>query len=602
MRVTVLALSALGVCAATCPAQKRPTGPKQRPLIVAPNPTYPVIQRGGKNIFIDGSLHDWPKTAAILLDTPGQLSGTAHRHWRGMSDLAARGGMLWDEEKLYLWFLIQDDWGRPLPAKDVRGAGLTPPGDCIVLYFDPRRDTRSYGPHDGRKEDREFWIGMSARGQGATVVVRWQRRFATAVRAKDVEARILYDTKVKRYTAEVAIPWQSILPAGMKPSKGLAIDTQIILNDYDSPTDPFAQTRIGWTFGSGPIINPAIYGTLVLVGPTWNSKEPPKKPKLPESKVPSLPDHKYWIDLLTSISAIPATPGTEWLDGKRGELLRTLDKHLAKYPIFDHQQLYALMQREMVREAAGYVAQGAPWFLSNAMREVLRNLTIKHTAKTPSVTALPGRGFLVRSAEGNIAIGPACVHAQRLAPHLDGLIYPNSFDPFDRHDPLSLRVMARSKALLSHISFHLPGYGPLRFEDIVHPGQVVKVGKIVAKMTGTRNDVGKVTPTVGVQLTWPSGFTLVHTSLVTLPDQVEMPKSGRTDVMILDEDHQHADRLIEELKPRVVILEGYFDLPRWSGGLPKTHRLGTVKQVIERFTKLGTEVLLLSPGQEWQAK
>ena len=60
------------------------------------------------------------------------------------------------------------------------------------------------------------------------------------------------------------------------------------MNDFDDLTDPMPQTRIGWTFGTAPKIDPSLYGTLVLVG------MPPSGEKA-ELEVVDLADHAWRI-------------------------------------------------------------------------------------------------------------------------------------------------------------------------------------------------------------------------------------------------------------------------------------------------------------------
>lgn len=594
MRSVLLAASLL---LSPIPAQERSDparGRRRLPQVMA-LPTYPVVRRGTR-IQVDGSLHEWPSNLpGIVLQDPRQLSGTANKSFRGPTDLSANGGAVWDDDRLYFWFVVQDDWGRPLDTTKQRPTRLLlPPGDSVVLYFDPRRDTRSYGPDPGRAEDREWWLGMTRKGQ--TLRVRCQRRFATASLDSMAEARILYDRRARRYTVEASIPWTELLV--QKPAVGTAIDFQVILNDFDEPTDPLPQTRIGWTFGTGPKINPAVYGTLVLSGPHWGKPEPPARPALPERDVADLPDKKYWISLQRELDGLTAKPGTAGLGGKRGKLLASLDTHLAKYPLNDHQELLMLMQREMVRELAGYLDEGAPYFFDLVMQEILRDLGRRHRGD-PTVVALPGRGFLVRSEQGNVAVSPACIHAQKLGPRLAAVLFSNCWDPLDRHDPLMLRALSEGKPVLCHLAFHLPGYGPLRRKNVAVPGFELTAGKgIRIRVLGKRDKEGRVTPTVGYQLTWPSGFTIVHPSLSAQPDQVDREDRAAIDILILDPDHPHADRLVEELAPKLVVLEGFCDLPRWApGDLPRNHRWQEAKTAVERFETSGARVVVLGPGQ-----
>jgi hypothetical protein len=597
MKNPLAPLALVALLAKPAPAQtsEPPATPPQQQRTVMAVPTHPVLRRDTA-IQVDGSLHEWPAhMPALVLDDPRQLSGTAHKHWRGASDLSARGGMLWDAERLYLWLLVIDDWGRPMPTRQVPDAPLLPPGDSVVLYFDPRRDTRSYGPDPGRADDREFWIGMDESGRSH--IAACQRRFATATFDHAARAVVLYNREKRVWTIEASIPWCEL---ELTPEQGSAIDFTVILNDYDEPTDLLPQTRVGWTFGTGPSIDPALYGTLVLAGATWEDSKPPEAPRRPSNDLPPLLPGKFWFDLVRQVRELPLVAGSAGLEGRRGEVLATLDEQLAGYPLIDHQEQWICLQREMPREVDGYSRQHAATFVRHLAEDVLRELEQPWPQATPGVLALPGRGFLVRSKQGSIAIGPAGLGAQSLAPHVAAVFYARANDVFDRCDPLTLQMLARKKRVLRHLSFHLPGLGPVATEDLVSPGDTLMLGEaIAARILGSKDERGRVTATAGLQLTWPDGFVLVYPSLAGAADQVRLP-AGKTsvDVLVLDPDHPQAEDLLAKLAPRRVVLEGFFDLPRWPPGqMPRCHRLSTAKPLLEQWTKPDREVVLLAPGQ-----
>ncbi len=577
-------------------AERRP----ERPLM--PVPVYPLRHRGSAQITIDGSLHEWPTNLpAIELSDIRQLSGTGYGALRGESDFSARGAGLWDEDRLYLFFVIRDDWGRPFDTRlNLPDRVLVPPADALSLYFDPQRDTRSYGPDAGRADDREFWIGMTE--GGGTLTVAWQRSKGVASRPEATRARMLYDTKKRQFTVEIAIPWSEISGA-FRAEQGAAIDTQVILEDFDAPTDTLPQTRIGWTFGSSPAIDPAIYGTFVLVKQDWQQQFNPDMPDHPASPHPKLPDNAFWDSLKKDLLAISSKAGMDGLEGRRFDLLRALDDQLATYPVLDAQEVIKLMQREMPRELSGYVRTGPFYFQELVMREVLRELDGKRVATRHELLALPGRGFFFRCPDGSVLISPSALHTQKILPIVDAIVFGASRDPMQRHDPATLRARAVKIPFFAHMSFHLPGRGALDLPDLVQPGAEKKVGKgLTIRALADKDESGRVTLSTGYQSTDSKGFVAVAPALAARPEHVVLPEAaaGRVDVLVLDPDHELAESFIEKLRPRLTVLEGFLDVPRWQDeAYPRSHRLAEAAQVVQRFEKLGTSVILLTPGQRF---
>ena len=591
------------------PQASRPPTPRVLELLELP--THPVLMRGSRTINIDGSLHEWPKNMpGFVLNDPRQLSGTAHQSWLGKKDLSMSGTVLWDEKALIFAFTVVDDWPRAISRRRFPVGGQFPPGDCLHLFFDPRRDTRRYGPDPGRREDREYWFGMTGSGETFCLALNRKsgKRYATKARRK-----VLYSREQKGYSIELAIPWEEILGKGIKPKKGMAIDFQIIFNDFDDPNDRLPQTRLGWTFGSSPRPNPAVYGTLVLTGPSWTSKRPPKAGPRPNTDANRLLDNSYWSSLLENITALPPKAGKEAIAGKRGELLRALDRHMAAYPRLDYEQFLILQQRRMRREFAGYMASGIPYFLKESMNKILRRLETPYQGKTPALIKLPGRGFLIRSKVGLIALSPAGPFDRpgELALRLDAVFYARVIDNLDRHDPLSFRMMAMEKPVLFHVAFHLPGLRmPIGKEDIVHIGDEKILGLgIKAKIMGVKEKIvgGKekrslVSTASGIRLTWPSGFTLVYPSLAMKPEQIELTKEDEgIDLLILDPDHPYALDFITKWRPKKIVLEGFLDAARFApvtGNYPRAHRMSEFEELLESYGEDAKRLFILAPAQE----
>ncbi|GEM_PF-2197268 len=584
------------------PAGRSQEGPSaehrkpQKRIQALPLPVHPAVRVPRGRIHVDGSLSEWPGALpGLMLDHPLQVSGTAHSSWRGPKDLAGRGSLLWDEERLYLGFVILDDWARPFRPEVLRSLGLPPPGDTIRFLFDPFRDSRHAGPDPGRKEDFEILFGRDR--EGTTRVVLTKRQSDRVSKAPKIRAVLTYDKESKRYTLEAAIPWSEF--PGMKepPREGSAFDLQVVINDFDAVTDPLPQSRIGWTFGCGPVIAPFVFGTVVLAGRSWKKEEPPRKPP-PPSTTYEPESHRWWVELREALNATRATEGGGLPAGKRLEILRALDRECSAWPRQDFLEMLMRMQRRQNRELAGWTREGPPWFFREVMIEILRGLSSRPAGDRPEITALPGRGWLIRSKAASIAIDPCMPLTERLHDSLTALCYTAAQDPLQRSDPLAFRMVATKKPVLAHVAFHLPGAGPLAIPP-VDPGSSTKIGKEVEiRVLGKKDAEGKVTLYCGFQLRWPSGFTLVQPSLSGTESQVRLPPEGRIDVLILDPDHPRAEELLGRLKPRTVLLEGYLDGPRFlERSRPRNHALVEALDWIRKWRRKDRRVLLLAPGE-----
>jgi hypothetical protein len=577
-----------------------------RKITVLDIPSYPVL-RTDATISIDGSLADWPKELpALLMDDPRQLSGTAHESWRGQSDLAARGALVWDDERLYLSMFVRDDWPRALPKETPIAAPIFPPCDTLEVFFDPKRDTRAAGEDPGRSEDREYVFGLMANKQPFSIA--WRRLRGIRYSDSTMRGVMLYNARQRAWTIEASFEWKELLGTEDPPKQGLPLDANFVFTDYDAATDGLPQTRIGWTFGSHPTrINPAMRGTLILMGKSYDSKRPPERPKLPRSSGIGQPERatfETWIDRLR---ALPVKPGRAGLEGERGQLLEALDRELARYPLADAQQLLLLMQRRMQRELAGYLYRGAPHALTYAMLEMLETLPEKYESERPTIYALPGRGFVVRGKQGMVQFGAGFPVAERLVRDLNALCLQRAYDPMDRHDPLALRVFARKGAVFAHTSFHLHGYGPFD-PHVVAPGSAGKIaGGLDARVLGSKGEDGTVSPSAGYSMRWPGGFSVVDAALSALPEQLgnELDKTAagkkKIDVLILDPRHPEWRKWLEECQVQDVLLYGFFDLPRFrDGSIARNHRLADARDFLRELEKAGARAWLLAPGQSWQ--
>lgn len=560
-------------------------------------PTYPLLHIKGGPPIIDGSLQDWPKgLPAIILDDPRQLSGTAHKSWKGKKDFGGRGALLWDKNFLYLGFFIIDDWPRPLLKRGGRGAGLPPSGDSIQFRFDPLRNSRRVGPDEGRIEDIEYWFGIDKKKKTRILVSR--RYLDISILDSESKAVMLYDSNRHVYTLEARIPWKEILPSSQKPGQGQALDLQIILSDFDAITDPLPQTRIGWTFGMGPIIDPMIYGTIILEGKDWNSSQPPKAPPLPKSQATKL--NEAWCEKIENfLSTYKPKPLAGKRELKDETLLHELDDALAAWPRQDVVEFLILTQRRMNREVSGYLRTGVMRVLRERVRHILKLMEMP-PPNLPRIHSLPGRGWWIESKEGNFFIDPSFPLFELFHQKVQACLLSRAQSPLLRSDPLAFRLVATKKLVICHVAFHLGGAGPL----IVHPldpGDRIEIGKgVTVILLGKKGNDGRVTMTTGFQMTWPSGFTIVAPSLSGTPKQVKHTNNP-IDVLLLDPSNPKTTSFIDELKPRDVILEGFFDLQRFPiKTFPKSHRLAETKDLLLHLKKIGSRLWVLPPGSTWK--
>ncbi|MCA8974459.1 MAG: hypothetical protein KDC98_07040, partial [Planctomycetes bacterium] len=265
--------------------------PQRGPMLV---PQAVVLPRGDQEVSIDGTLADWPDLPALVLNDGRQLSGTAPSAWNGPRDCAAMAFMMWDVDHLYVAVSVRDEWHRALDAATIQLSEI-PLADSIVLTFDPDRNTRSLGPDAGRREDREFWLA----DEDGRQVVQWDRLRGTARMLDKAAARVvcLHDKEQGITTYEAKLPWHEILAADRAVEAGLVVDLEIVVNDFDEATDPIPQTRIGWTFGCGPVIDPGLFGSIMLVADrqALQGQVPEFPPKPPASRHP-LGTPEEWHD------------------------------------------------------------------------------------------------------------------------------------------------------------------------------------------------------------------------------------------------------------------------------------------------------------------
>ena len=607
-----------------------PQGDIQQPqqpqrLKPMPIPSTVILKlEKGKRIVVDGALTEWPEevmaVAIDLVDTR-RVSGS----WMGayntelkQKDISGRVFLTWDEERLYVGAKVLDDWHRALGKKGIRLSEI-PPADNLMLTFDPDRNTRSVGPDDGRREDQEFWLA-DVHGQGRRLVL-WDRYRGTAGYAEGALLVIDRSNETGVTTYEASIPWEAILPPGRKAKAGLACDLQVVLNDYDEPTDPMPQTRVGWTFGMGPVIDPGIFGTVMLVE-QFDRTHPPRIPKVKPLSGDPVPGPGYWVRFQKRLQKLPPA----WVDATtvdaatasgmdRFKLLDELEHHLSVFPRVDFLEFQQRVHRRMVREAAGIAQTGVPFFWHHSLKDLHRRLPPVPPAGHIRVFRLPQGGWFIRSAGANFAVDPAGYElAPHIGPGIDFVLLTRPLDQSKRNDRLLVELASRKKLIFAHLPYHLPGVDAAKMALVV-PGKYYSFGKLPLRGNNNNEKQPKTVPVVtihvlgrktakgfsassaGYEIKWYDGTTLLHPG-VSL-DSSDMRSLRGPDVLLLSALHPKALAMGRQVAAKVTILDEVLEVATAQG----PHGRVTLTEAIKLQQALRPlRSILLAPGESVDIK
>ncbi len=547
------------------PAAKPEDEQRIEPMAV---PRALVKERVDRRIVVDGALQDWPPAPPLVLDDGRQLSGTAMGAWRGKQDLAARVFLLWDEEDLYLAIVVRDDWHVRLAAETPRLSEI-PPADNVMVSFDPERDTRAIGADPGRVEDREFWLA-DVDGQDR-LVVQWDRLRGTARYAEGASTAIVRDADRGITTYEARLPWKEILPVGRTAQRGDVFDLQVVVSDYDEPTDPVPQTRIGWTFGTGPRIDPGLFGSIMLAGDLDGVDELPEFPSPAPQAGDAVPGQAFWVRFFERLRQTePVFVGADSpapamaLGEERLARLEELEHHAASFPRVDFLEYHHRVARRMRREVAGMAAVGLPFFWGHVVESLARRAA-EPVEQGVRVFRLPSGGWLLRSERVNLAIDPAGDGvAELLWGALEFALLTSPHDITRRSDQALLRMATSNRGVLLHQVFHVPGVAASA-TPLVKLGQTYDLaGLAVTPIGETAGD--RVPPTAGYVIQWPEGPIIVHSAESTTADQVRAVVGDATvDLLILSAQHPAGRAVVQRLAPRRVVFDRVLDSARFPG-------------------------------------
>lgn len=590
LTVILLALVSSLMGMPQAPERSQAEGPMPRPYGYA-------LERGERSIEIDGSLIDWPEVPALDLSDPRQLSGTANGAWREPSDSSAFLFLLWDEENLYFAATVKDDWHRPLDPKTISQVE-TPVADAIVLSFDTNRDTRALGPTPGREEDVEFWLSEET----TQSVMVWDRLRGTARSLEVDEARavVSHDKVLGITTYEARIPWSAVLPPNQKPKPGLVFDLQAVVYDFDESTDPFPQTRIGWTFGCGPAINPGLFGSVQLLSEKGLQGQLPKFPEYRQLPLPR-ENRAYWLDFREQLAKHPpkvhdGTQAPEEAGGvARFRLLQELDRSIERFPRVDYVEFCERVHRRMTREVAGISRFGPPQLWEQELFAVSKAAEESPPEGTVRLFRLPQNGWLVRGPTASFMINPAGANLEKFVWGAAGLVVlTEPLDMTRRNDQLLLRMSAAKgeRRFLTHAAFHLPVL-PMKDMVLVEPRESYGTPDSVKIQTlGTTKPDGSVPYSLGYYLQMPDGPSLLFAGPQTEPDELpDLPVTA----LILSPRNLQGPAIARAAKPDIIILdEGFL-----CASLPGVDRLNLRTMHALQKALLPSRSVLLAPGEAW---
>ena len=558
-----------------------------------------ALPRGDREITVDGSLIDWPKLPAMQLNDRRQLSGTGHGAWRGLDDASAVVFMLWDAQGLYVACTARDEWHRALDANTLQLTEI-PAADSLVLTFDPQRDTRSNGPDPGRDDDREFWLA----DENGREVVQWDRLRGTA-RVLPAPARmvVVHDQEQGITSYEALIPWSEILPPGKQPAAGAVVDMQLVLNDFDEKTDSMPQTRVGWTFGLGPVVDPGLLGSLMLCKDDLPLRgivpDFPPKPSVTRAPVDT---PEIWRALTAALLRRPpavydgeVTP-QETGGLERFEVLEDIEGHAARMPRVDWLELHQRVNRRMTREVAGLAGRGLPLWWRERTHAVSKLGEDPVPAGALRLFRLPAGGWLVRSQRKNFLIDAAGPDIQQwLWGGAELCILTQPLAMTRRNDELLLRMFTAKPArpVLSHIVFHLPVVAMEKMP-------LVELGASFAAGAGVQVDV------LGAPM--PDGSVPYDCSyriqLEGCPDLLiagptlkatAVDETWGVGAMIVSARNRSVIELVQKVRPELVFFDDAF-LPQEYANMPRV-RLQDL-HALQRLL-LPVRSVVLAPGESW---
>ncbi len=592
--MNALTLFVLGSLLQQDPTQPATPPTKQPPM---PVPLAVACSRGERAIEIDGSLVDWPELPALDLGDKRQLSGTAQNAWRGPKDLAAVAFAMWDKDAFYFACRVKDEWHRALDAQTLMSE--MPVADSVSIWFDIERNTRRLGLNRERIDDAEFWLSE----QDSHKVLKLDRMRGSADMLEEGRQVVVHDKESGTTTYEVRIPWTDILPAGRSPAAGMVFDFNVVVSDFDEGTDPMPQTRAGWTFGCADVIDPGLFGSMMLVDtPELQTTMPEFPPKLVG---PAPLEAVYWDKLYRGQEALPpavhdGSQAPEEAGGiRRLLLLEQIEREAADFPRMDFVELQARIHRRMSREVAGISLHGMPFYWLQGVLEIEEAAKKEPPEGTVRLFRMPQGGFAVRAPklEDSCMVDPSGMGIQdRLWGLANFVVMTQPLDMTRRNDQLLLRLAASKdkRPFLTHIAFHVPF---LNMTDM----PLVEAGKTYTQRGGVKVTAlghaladGSVPASFGYRLEFPKGPSLVFAGTAMRAEEL----GGPCDALVLSPRNPRALAIARAAKASVVIVDDAF----CCSSLPGVARVSLALEHAFQKALLPSPSVLLAPAEHWDVK
>jgi hypothetical protein len=501
------------------------------------------------------------------MDDTRQLSGTAHGSYHGPADVSALAFLIWDADALY----VQGSPCKRRLAPCARRRHDAADGDPGRRQH-PGVDVRSGAQHPQQRRQRprsrrrtaSFWLADQA---GREMVPMGSAARHRACRSTGDSGRIvvLHDKEQGITTYEARLPWGEILPPGQQAKAGAVLDLQIVVNDFDESTDAMPQTRIGWTFGCSPLVDPGLFGSIMLVADTaaLNGVVPEFPPKPGQSR-PAAEPPEFWREQTANLQLQPpqvydGSEPPETLGGvKRLQTLEVIESATARFPRVDYLELLQRIHRRMDREVGGICARGLPQWWFDRLRAVSKEAEDPVPEGAARLFRLPMGGWLVRSATRNFAIDP-------VGPQLGNLLWgglefcllTTPLDVTRRNDQLLVGMLGAEppRPVFTHIAFHLPAV-PMDRIPLFAPGKTFGQGSgALVHLLGKVRDDGKVAYDCSYLVELAKGpRVLVMGMNLTAAD---VPDTA-VDVVIASPRNMEIVAILAKLKPTVVLFDEAF--------------------------------------------
>ncbi|MEC8253076.1 MAG: hypothetical protein VX044_07680, partial [Planctomycetota bacterium] len=394
-----------------------------------------------------------------------------------------------------------------------------------------------------------------------------------------------------------------ILPPGQQPAPGMVVDLQMVLNDFDEKTDSMPQTRVGWTFGMGPVVDPGILGSVMLCKDDLPLRGVvPEFPPKPSVTRESVEPPEYWRELTGEL--LRRAPAI--YDGKvtpqeaggieRLKVLEKIDRHFERTPRVDWLELHQRINRRMTREVAGLAGRGLFRWVRERMHAVSKLGEDDVPAGSLRLFRLPAGGWLVRTSRRNLLIDPAGpdVH-QWLWGGAQLCVLTQPLSMTRRNDELLLRMFTAKPArpVLSHIVFHLPVVAMEKM-PLITLGESIGDNKDVAlHALGAPMPDGTVPYDCSyrVQIAGCPELLVAGPTLKT----TSVDETWDVDVMIVSARNRAVIQLVKKVQPGLVLFDDAF-LPQEYANTARVRlkNLHTLQRLL-----LPTRSLLLAPGESW---